>query len=193
MDGELAALAGSAATTIVTLLATDTWGEVKEKIGGFWRRFRPEQADAAEQELDRSRREIATADYKVAPDIIREWESRLLPLLAADSAAAPELVRVLADLSQSRVGLRIGAVRQTAKASGLSTIIQVGGDATLGEFSLIPNPLGGRGERHEAGRPGLRPARYRRRRFHGRAGGRGPLRLGGGPVGIVGCGRDGAG
>jgi hypothetical protein len=140
MDGELAALAGSAATTIVTLLATDAWGEVKEKIGGLWRRFRPEFADDAEQELDRVHAEIATADETVALAITREWESRLLRLLAADADAAAELSRVLVKLSQSHVAQRGGAVRQTAKASGHSTVIQVGGDAAIGELPLRAYP-----------------------------------------------------
>ena len=139
MDGELVALAGSAATTIVTLLATDAWGEVKEMIGGLWRRFRPEQADAAEQELDRAHAEIATGDETVSLAISREWESRLLRLLAADASAADELSRILAKLSQSHLVQRRGAVQQSARASGHSTVIQVGGDATLGELPLSAN------------------------------------------------------
>lgn len=139
MDGELVALAGSAATTIVTLLATDAWGEVKEMIRGLWQRFRPEQADAAEQELDRAHVEIATGDETVTLAIAKEWESRLLRLLAADADAAAELSRILVKLSRSRSAQRRGAVRQTAKASGHSTVIQVGGDATLGELPLSAN------------------------------------------------------
>jgi hypothetical protein len=144
MDGELVALAGSAATTIVTLLATDAWGEVKEMTGGLWRRFRPELADDAEQELDRAHAEIATADETVALAITREWESRLLRLLAADAGAAAELSRVLAKLSQSRPAQQRAAVRQTAKASGHSTVIQVGGDATIGELPLSTDSRGER-------------------------------------------------
>jgi hypothetical protein len=103
-------------------------------IGGLWRRFRPELADAAEQELDRAHVQIATADETVALAVTREWESRLLRLLAADADAAAELSRILAMLSQSSSAQRRGAVRQTAKASGHSTVIQVGGDATFGEL-----------------------------------------------------------
>jgi hypothetical protein len=136
MDGELAALAGSAATAIATLLATDAWAEVKELVGGLWRRHRPELADDAEQELDRAHVEIATADETVSLAITREWESRLLRLLAADASVAAELNRILVTLGQSRAAQRRGAVRQTAKASGRSTIIQVGGDAAIGELPL---------------------------------------------------------
>jgi hypothetical protein len=142
MDGELAALAASAATTIVTLLATDAWGEVKEMVGGLWRRFRPELAHDVEQELDRARAETVTADETVVLAFIREWESRLLRLLAADTDAAAELSRILAELSRSRMAQQRGAVRQTAKASGRSTVIQVGGDAAIGELPLNPDLRG---------------------------------------------------
>jgi hypothetical protein len=139
MDGELVALAGSVATTIVTLLATDAWSEVKEMIVGLWRRFRPELADAAEQELDRAHAEVATADEAVVLAITRGWESRLLRLLAADASAAAELSRILARLSQSHLVQRRGSVQQSARASGRSTVIQVGGDATIGELPLSEN------------------------------------------------------
>lgn len=132
MDSELVALAGSAATTIVTLLATDAWAEVRQMIGGLWRRFRPEQADAVEQELDRAHAEIMTSDEAISLAISREWESQLLRLLAADASAAAELSRILADLSRSHSAQRLGAVRQTARASGQSTVIQIGGDGTIG-------------------------------------------------------------
>lgn len=144
MDGELATLAGSAATTIVTLLATDGWGEVKDRIGGLWRRFRPDQADTTVQDLDRAHTEIAAADEVVTLAITREWESRLLRLLAAEAGAAAELTQVLAELRRSCSAQRRGDVRQTAKASGRSTVIQVGGDATLGELPLRGDPRGER-------------------------------------------------
>jgi hypothetical protein len=70
-------------------------------IGRLWQRFRPELADAAEQELDRARAEIVTAYQMVALAITREWESRLLRLLAADADAAAELSRIVVKLSQS--------------------------------------------------------------------------------------------
>jgi hypothetical protein len=66
MDTELAVLASSAATTIVTLMATDAWDQVKAKVGALWRRFRPAQADAIEAELTRGHLEIVSADETVA-------------------------------------------------------------------------------------------------------------------------------
>ena len=44
-------LAATAATAIVNLLTTDTWGKAEEKISALWHRFHPEQTDAVEAEL----------------------------------------------------------------------------------------------------------------------------------------------
>jgi hypothetical protein len=138
MDAELAVMASSAATTIVNLMATDAWDQVKGKVGALWRRFRPEQADAVEAELDRARMEIRDADETVTLSITRDWESRLLRLLAADAAVAAELSRVTAELKQIPAAQQArGNVRQIAKASGQSTVIQIGGDGTIGTLPLI--------------------------------------------------------
>jgi len=104
MDADLAVMASSAATTIVGLMATDAWDQVKEKTWALWRHFRPEQADAIGSDLDRAHAEITDAGETVALAISREWESRLLRLLAADTAVAAELSRVLDELSQIRPG-----------------------------------------------------------------------------------------
>jgi hypothetical protein len=138
MDGELAAVASSAATTIVGLMATDAWDQVKEKMAAFWRHFRPEEVPAIEADLDQARVELATADETVALAVLREWESRLLRLLAADPAAADGLSQVVAGLEQRRATRQVaGGVRQRAKASGHSTVIQVGGDGIIGGPRLI--------------------------------------------------------
>jgi hypothetical protein len=138
MDTELAVLVSSAATTIVTLMATDAWDQVKAKVGALWRRFRPEQADAIEAELTRGHLEIGSADETVALAITRDWESRLLRLLAADADVAAELRHVVDELVALREGRQVrGSVRQSAKASGGSTVIQVGGDGTMGALPLV--------------------------------------------------------
>lgn len=140
MGDELAALAASGATTIVNLLATDAWSHVRREIGLLWRRFRPEQADTTEAALDQTRLEIASADETTALAVTRDWESRLLRLLAADPAARAELSRVIAGLGRLSVGQQRSSVRQNAKASGHSAIIQVGGNAAMGEMKPQPSP-----------------------------------------------------
>jgi hypothetical protein len=130
---ELAGLASSAASTVVGLLATDAWGQVKERIAALWRRFSPQQANATETALDGGRLEIGDADDAVVLALTREWESRFLRLLAADAAVASELNRIVADLQTFPTNQPMrGPVRQQAKASGHGMIIQVGRDATIG-------------------------------------------------------------
>jgi hypothetical protein len=90
--------------------------------------------------------EIEGADEAVALAIAKDWESRLLRVLAANTTAADELRRILAELGLLQASRQVpGSVWQSAKASGGSTVIQVGGDATLGEPPLIPRRgIGGR-------------------------------------------------
>src|SRR5260370_779915 len=138
MSADPGVFASSAPTTVVGLMATDAWDQVKEKIGGLWRRFRPELAYAVESDLDRARLEIAGADETVVLAISREWESRLLRLLAADSAVAAELSRVVAELRQIPAGEQArGDVWQSARASGQSTVVLVGGDGAIGGLPLV--------------------------------------------------------
>lgn len=151
MGGELAVLASSAATAIVTLMATDAWDQVKAKVGALWRRFRPEQADAIEAELTRGHLELVSADETVALAVTKDWESRLLRLLASDADVAADLKHVVDELaSLMERGQVRGSVRQSAKASGGSTVIQVGGDATMG-VPLVPSRRKGAGAGTEGG------------------------------------------
>ena len=129
MDTELAALATSSATTIVTLLTTDAWDQVKHKMTVLWRRFKPDQADSIGIELARSRLEIQNADAATARAITLDWESRLLRLLGADAAVAAELRDAVAELRQLSTSQQVrGAVSQNAKDIRNSTVIQIAGD-----------------------------------------------------------------
>jgi hypothetical protein len=68
-------------------------------------------------------------------DLAAEWESRLRRLLAADPGVAPELARVVAVLARllEDQGARPITIRQRVNASDHSTVIQVAGDARIGE------------------------------------------------------------
>jgi hypothetical protein len=132
VDAESAALASTAAATVVTLLTTDAWGQVKKEIGGLWRRFRPSHADVVEADLTEARQEVLAGDEVVARTLVAEWESRLRRLLAADSAVADELARVISALAGSLPNGGSTTVTQHAQASGHSTIVQAGRDARIG-------------------------------------------------------------
>jgi len=135
VDPESAALASTAAATMVTLLTTDAWVQVKKEIGGLWRRFRPSRAEAVEADLEEAREQALAAvrDEAAIRLLTAEWESRLKRLLAADAAAAAELARVtdtLVGLLPQGMDVRVA---QHANASDHSTVIQVGGNARIGK------------------------------------------------------------
>jgi hypothetical protein len=130
VDAEGAVLASTAAATMVTLLTTDAWIQVKKEIGGLWRRVRPAEADAVVAEIERSRGQAAgSADDSAVMDALKaEWTGRLTGLLAARAAAA-ELGRthsVLEALLPQEPGRDV-SIRQTAKARGGSAVVQVAG------------------------------------------------------------------
>jgi len=52
VDGDLAVLCSAAATTLVTLMTTDSWERVKAGFAGLWRRVHPGQAAAVEADLE---------------------------------------------------------------------------------------------------------------------------------------------
>lgn len=100
MDTDSVELASTAAATMVALLTTDAWSQVKKEIGALWRRFRPEQAGTVEAELTAAHEE-AVAGGEPAGDALRaEWEARLRRLLTADAAVAVELGQVTTVLAR---------------------------------------------------------------------------------------------
>jgi hypothetical protein len=103
MDPEqlpVAVLAGQAATTVVTLLATDAWESTKTVVGGAWRRLRPERADAIEQEVLDSREDVLRARAAGTEDetlamLATDWETKFRRLIGDNPALAAEIKRVL--------------------------------------------------------------------------------------------------
>jgi hypothetical protein len=125
MDTESVALASTAAATIVTLLTTDAWTQVKKEVAGLWRRFRPEHAAAVEDDLSAARQEAlaaaAAGDEAVPRALATEWESRLRRLLAAEPAAASELAQVVATLTSIKQHENV-MITQKANASDQSQV-----------------------------------------------------------------------
>jgi len=92
----MAALAATAATTLVASLATDGWERAKSAMGGLWRRVYPDRADAVEADLVDIRAEVlaarAAGDEQAEQVLADEWRSRLRRLLASDPRLAPYFV-----------------------------------------------------------------------------------------------------
>lgn len=134
MDAELATLAGTAGTTIVAALVTDTWEKTRTALGALWRRVHPKRAEAVEAELVEARAELlaarAAGDNQVEQELVAEWQSRLRRLLAADPAVAGELRRILGDLAPTlpagQVWTGEANVRATASGHGTNNIVVQG-------------------------------------------------------------------
>ncbi|MER8073728.1 hypothetical protein ABTZ59_36485 [Streptomyces sp. NPDC094034] len=130
MEPELAALAGTAGTTLVTLLATDTWQSMREGLLLLWRRARPDRAQAIAGELDSSRDELliaqASGDLETEAEIRTEWQGRVRRLLTAHPELAEDLRVLLAEVAPGAHAQPLPT--QQATASGEARIYQAGRD-----------------------------------------------------------------
>jgi hypothetical protein len=96
----LSALASSGATTLVGLMVSDAWAQVRERVVGFF--TRGGRVSSAADELALSRQELMVArdegDLGVAADAQAVWRTHLRRVLLSDPAAVGELRALLADL-----------------------------------------------------------------------------------------------
>ncbi|GGZ89907.1 hypothetical protein ACFOOM_08675 [Streptomyces echinoruber] len=102
MEAELAALAASGASTMVTLMVSDAWEQVRARVVRLFARGGDEAA--VEGELRGARSELLAAhdagDVDAAGDVEEEWRLRLRRVLRADPMAARELRRLLDELDE---------------------------------------------------------------------------------------------
>ncbi|MEU6163854.1 tetratricopeptide repeat protein [Streptomyces tanashiensis] len=96
MDPELAVLAGTAGTTLVTLLTTEAWQRVSDGITSLWRRAEPARAEAISAELDVTRTDLLAArdggDLQVGSELGAEWQGRIRRLLVTHPEEAAALL-----------------------------------------------------------------------------------------------------
>lgn len=134
MDTELATLAASGATTLVSLMVTDSWTRVRELFVGL---FSP-TAPAVVADLDDTRDRVLAADADTSArtrrEVTAEWHGHLHHLLRTGSVTREDLRDVLALLRQFDVsahhpavvhndisgGVQHGPVIQAGRVSGLT-------------------------------------------------------------------------
>ncbi|MFG2406118.1 hypothetical protein ACGFR8_17615 [Streptomyces brevispora] len=133
MDAEIALLAGTAGTTIATLLATDTWNGVRNGVVGLWRRVRPDHEEQVGAQLDTSRRDLlgaqSSGDGEAEREIAAEWQGRIRRLLVAHPELVAELRSLLIELDPGTAATP--TVTQHATASGSSRVYQAGRDLNV--------------------------------------------------------------
>jgi hypothetical protein len=130
VDPEITGLAGTAATTLVTLLTTESWQRVKEQFALFWRRAQPERGEVIARELEATRDDLLAAqaeeDEHSEAELAAEWQGRIRRLLAAHPEAADHLRALLAELAPEVPPAP--SVTQHATASGNARVYQAGRD-----------------------------------------------------------------
>lgn len=136
MDPQVAALAGTAGTTIVTLMATDAWQRTREGVVAIWRRVLPERAESVAGELDETRQDLLAArsseDPQTETELQAEWQGRIRRLLLTEPSVAQELRALLDELSpESTSGGNV--VQMHAHATGNGRVYQAGRDQHIQE------------------------------------------------------------
>ncbi len=130
LEAEVVALASGGAGTLVGLMVTDLWQQVRDKVATL---FAGHGDDAAEvgAALDRSRAELIAArqaeDEVGVADVHSEWRLRLRRLLSSNPAAAQELRALLLEVQEASGPQQQAFVLQNGQAIGSnSTLNQVG-------------------------------------------------------------------
>ncbi|MGX9889019.1 hypothetical protein [Streptomyces sp. NPDC002276] len=138
MGPEIAELASSAGTTMVTLMAGQAWESARDGMVALWQRFQPARAEAVGGELEATREDLllarAAGDTDTEAELTAEWQARLRRLLLARPEVADELRRILAELSPGPPEPRPSVeVRLRAEASGSGRVYQAGRDQHITE------------------------------------------------------------
>ncbi|BCL32271.1 hypothetical protein ACFFS2_34765 [Streptomyces aurantiacus] len=137
MDSELAVLAASGATTLVSLMVTDSWTHARELVGQYL--TRTDAAPDTFDDLQEARTRLLAADVtereRTAREISRRYGDRLRRLAEADDgsdealrALLPSLLQLSASAADSRRtvdnhisgGVQHGPVIQSGTVAGLT-------------------------------------------------------------------------
>jgi hypothetical protein len=137
MDSELASLAASGATTLVSLMATDAWVHARELVGRFLERTGSDATAIAD--LDNARTRLLTTDgtedEQAITDVRVHWHVHLQQLVEAGSVTSGELRILLTSLQQLAAaseprhptvhndingGVQHGPVIQSGRITGLT-------------------------------------------------------------------------
>lgn len=138
MEPELTALAGTAGSTLVALMATEAWQRTRDGVVALWRRAHPERAAAVGSELEATRADLvaarASCDTQSEEELQAEWQGRLRRLLAAHPAIAADVRRLLAEVgpSDGPAGSQ-QEIHMRAAVSGHGRVYQAGRDQHIAE------------------------------------------------------------
>ncbi|WP_212912541.1 hypothetical protein [Streptomyces sp. TS71-3] len=137
MDPEITALAGTAGTTVVTLMATSAWEAARDGLVALWRKARTGRADGIAEELEASREELLaardTGDDATEAELTAAWQGRVRRLLVAQPELADELRAILDELNPRLPESPRHEIHMRAEASGNGRVYQAGRDQHITE------------------------------------------------------------
>ncbi|MHC5903899.1 hypothetical protein ACVNF4_08320 [Streptomyces sp. S6] len=102
MEAELVALAGTGATTIVGLMATEAWDQVRQRVVRLF--TRGGDPSALDGELTASRAALIAAPDEETADVTASVRLRLRRLLAENPEAAAELRLLVEEFAPKQDG-----------------------------------------------------------------------------------------
>ncbi|MEU9203404.1 hypothetical protein [Streptomyces sp. NPDC048332] len=101
MESELAVLAASGATTLVSLMVTDSWVQARALVGRLFSYAGAGSAAVADLDADRARLLARDAgDTQATREVEDRWRADLHRLLQADSVTVDDMDDVLSSLRQ---------------------------------------------------------------------------------------------
>ncbi|MGW3571540.1 hypothetical protein ACWDSL_48000 [Streptomyces sp. NPDC000941] len=143
MEPQLADLARTAGSTVVTLMATDAWQRARERIVALWRRAQPDRADGIDGELETTHDDLLAArdaddseNEETRRELGEEWAGRMRRFLVAHPEVVEELRRILDELSPALPGndqAMNTTIHMRAEASGSGRVYQAGRDQHITE------------------------------------------------------------
>jgi hypothetical protein len=119
-------MVATAASALVSAMATDAWQRTRDGAVQLWRRFRPQDAEAVGLELDGTRsRMIEGRPDGGTEALVSVWQRRIEDLLRHRPDAESELTDLLGRASSGTV--------MVATASDHGRVFQAGHDQTIHE------------------------------------------------------------
>ena len=152
MEAELAALAGSGASTLVGLMVSDGWAAVRQRVARLV--ARDGDVASAEAELQRSRDEVVAArsagDEQAESESVEEWTPRLRRFLRSHPEAGRELLALLEELRGESPSERAGSVHNSV-SGGVQHGPVIQGRDFSGGLTFTNTPLDGQGSQAAGG------------------------------------------
>ncbi|MFD8723184.1 hypothetical protein ACFV2H_35745 [Streptomyces sp. NPDC059629] len=144
MDAELAAMAASGATTLVSLMVTDSWTHARALMGRCLARAGADTV--AISGLDDARARLlltgTAVDERAASDIAAEWQTRLCGLVETGALTGEDLSALGASLRRLAAAAagRSGTVHNTVSGGTQHGPIVQAGTVTGLAFPPDPSP-----------------------------------------------------